>query len=152
MGGQLRIGAAVLQDAEEFLTDRGAVGLEGTGLVAFGPDGDGWRAEMFVAPEQRGQRAELGCWVEVTERGKRELAARLPAGFRYLARSTAIPRRRSTPRPMTRTRRSATRVPSRSWCRTSGSGCAAAWPPAPCTGSRPGGGVRCPPGLTGTGG
>ena len=91
MGGQLRIGAAVLRDAEEFLTDRGADGLEGTGLVAFGPDGDGWRAEMFVAPEQRGQRAELGCWVEVTERGKRELAARLPAGCRYLARVHSHP-------------------------------------------------------------
>ena len=91
MGGQLRIGAAVLRDAEEFLTDRGADGLEGTGLVAFGPDGDGWRAEMFVAPEQRGQRAELGCWVEVTERGKRELAVRLPAGCRYLARVHSHP-------------------------------------------------------------
>ena len=91
MGGQLRIGVAVLRDAEEFLTDRGADGLEGTGLVAFGPDGDGWRAEMFVAPEQRGQRAELGCWVEVTERGKRELAVRLPAGCRYLARVHSHP-------------------------------------------------------------
>ena len=39
MGGQLRIGAAVLRDAEEFLTDRGADGMEGTGLVACGPDG-----------------------------------------------------------------------------------------------------------------
>jgi len=73
----LRIGAAVLRDAGEFLADRGADGLDGTGLVAFGPNGDGWRAEMFVAPEQQGQRAELGCWVEVTERGKRELVARM---------------------------------------------------------------------------
>lgn len=91
MAGQLRIGAAVLRDAEHFLTDRGADGLEGTGLVAFRPDGDGWRGEMFVAPDQRGQRAELGCWVEVTEQGKRELAARLPTGFRYLARVHSHP-------------------------------------------------------------
>jgi hypothetical protein len=88
---QLRIGAAVLRDAGEFLTDRGADGLEGTGLVAFSPAGDGWRAEMFVAPEQRGQRAELGCWVEVTEWGKRELVARLPTGCRYLARVHSHP-------------------------------------------------------------
>ena len=44
-----------------------------------------------MAPEQRGQRAELGCWVEVTERGKRELAVRLPAGCRYLARVHSHP-------------------------------------------------------------
>ena len=91
MAGRLRVGAAVMRDAEGFLTDRGADGLEGTGLVAFSPDGDGWRGEMFVAPDQRGQRAELGCWVEVTEQGKRELAARLPAGFRYLARVHSHP-------------------------------------------------------------
>jgi hypothetical protein len=44
-----------------------------------------------VAPEQRGQRAELGCWVEVTEWGKRELVARLPTGCRYLARVHSHP-------------------------------------------------------------
>jgi hypothetical protein len=91
MAGRLRVGAAVLRDAEHFLTDRGADGLEGTGLVAFSPDGDGWRGEMFVALDQRGQRAELGCWVEVTEQGKRELMARLPTGFRYLARVHSHP-------------------------------------------------------------
>lgn len=89
--GQLLIGGAVLREAEQFLTDRGADGLEGAGLVAFRADSEGWRAEMFVAPEQRGQRAELGCWVEVTEQGKRELAARLPAGCRYLARVHSHP-------------------------------------------------------------
>ncbi|HUY48408.1 MAG TPA: hypothetical protein VMV92_22215 [Streptosporangiaceae bacterium] len=86
-----RIGPAVLRDAEQFLTDRGADGLEGTGLVAFHPDGDGWGAQVFVAPEQRGQRAELGCWVEVTEHGKRQLAVRLPVGCRYLARIHSHP-------------------------------------------------------------
>jgi hypothetical protein len=91
MAARLRIGAAVLRDAQDFLTDRGANGFEGTGLVAFSPEGDDWRAEMFVAPEQRGQRAELGCWVEVTEQGKRELVARLPTGFRYLARVHSHP-------------------------------------------------------------
>ena len=91
MAGRLRVGAAVLRDAEHFLTDRVADGLEGTGLVAFSPDGDGWRGEMFVAPDQRGQRAELGCWVEVTEQGKRELVARLPTGFHYLARVHSHP-------------------------------------------------------------
>jgi hypothetical protein len=91
IAGQLRIGMAILGEAEQFLTDRGADGLEGTGLVAFSPDSDGWRAEKLVAPEQRGQRAELGCWVEVTEQGKRELAVRLPTGCRYLARVHSHP-------------------------------------------------------------
>lgn len=91
MTEQLRIGAAILREAEQFLTDRGADGQEGTGLVAFGRNGDHWRADSFVAPEQRGQRAELGCWVEVTEQGKRELAVRLPAGCRYLARIHSHP-------------------------------------------------------------
>lgn len=91
MARQLRIGASILRDAEQFLTDRGADGLEGTGLVAFSTDSDGWRGEMFVAPDQRGQRAELGCWVEVTEQGKRELVVRLPAGCRYLARVHSHP-------------------------------------------------------------
>lgn len=90
--GGLRIGAAVLLQAEKFLTDRGAVGTEGTGLVAFrlSPDGD-WRAIDFVAPDQRAQRVGLGCWVEVTDYGKRELAVRLARGSRYLARVHSHP-------------------------------------------------------------
>ena len=67
MGGKLRIGASVLRDAEEFLTDRGADGLEGTGLVAFGPDGDGW---PFGRPVQAGEifgRLQQVSGVELVE-------------------------------------------------------------------------------------
>ncbi len=91
-GWVMRIGSAVLTEIERFLTTQGSAGLEGTGLVAFLPEEDGaWRAVEFVAPEQRGQRVGLGCWVEVTDRGKRELALRLPQGCRYLVRVHSHP-------------------------------------------------------------
>jgi hypothetical protein len=91
MAGGLRISGAILEEVEQFLTDRGADGMEGAGLLAFSPDQGGWDAKTFVTPEQRGQRAGLGCWVEVTERGKRQLAAQLPPGCRYLARVHSHP-------------------------------------------------------------
>lgn len=96
MSGQGRaglvIGPDVLAEAERFLTGQGSLGLEGTGLLAARPSGDGgWRAVLFVAPEQRGQSVGRGCWVEVTEQGKRELAVRLPAGCRYAARVHSHP-------------------------------------------------------------
>lgn len=91
-GGPLMIGAEILSRAERILTDRGADGLEGTGLLAFRPDaGAIERAVTFIVPDQVAERGQLGCWVKVTERGKRELATRLPAGCRYLARLHSHP-------------------------------------------------------------
>jgi hypothetical protein len=90
----LRIGPEVLDAVEVFLTDRGADGLEAAGLVGFRAcAGGGWMAETFIAPDQVADNTGLGCWVQVTERGKRELAARLPAGCRYLARIHSHPGR-----------------------------------------------------------
>jgi hypothetical protein len=90
--GVIHLGAEVLAKAEEFLTGRGAEGLEGTGLIACGAESGGvWKAVAFVAPEQSAHRAGSGCWVEVTDRGKRELAVRLPAGCRYLVRIHSHP-------------------------------------------------------------
>lgn len=90
----LRIGPRVLHAADAFLTDRGADGLEAAGLVAFRALADhDWTAETLVIPDQVADNTGLGCWVQVTERGKRELAALLPAGCRYLARIHSHPGR-----------------------------------------------------------
>jgi len=90
----LRIGPDVLHAAEAFLTDRGADGLEAAGLVAFrARSGCDSIAETLIAPDQVADNTGLGCWVQVTERGKRELAARLQAGCRYLARIHSHPGR-----------------------------------------------------------
>ncbi|MGW5744712.1 hypothetical protein [Amycolatopsis sp. NPDC003861] len=83
----------VLAEAETFLTERGSHGVEGTGLIACARAGAGgpWVARRFVAPDQRGQRVGLGCWVEVTDAGKRELASTLGRDERYLVRLHSHP-------------------------------------------------------------
>ena len=82
----------VAADVETFLTDRGADGLEGTGLIAcIRQAEDHWIATRFVAPDQRAKRSLGGCWVEVTEAGKRQLAAGLGRGERYLVRAHSHP-------------------------------------------------------------
>jgi hypothetical protein len=48
------------------------------------------RATRLVVPDQRAG-TRTGCWVEVTERGKRELAATLTLQERYLARIHSHP-------------------------------------------------------------
>ena len=92
VAGVVRLDLEILAEAERFLTDRGADGMEGTGLMAcrVQPD-DSCRAVTFVAPDQRADRPSGGCWVEITERGKRELAVRLPPDCRYLARIHSHP-------------------------------------------------------------
>jgi hypothetical protein len=82
----------VLAAAQEFFTDRGSNGLEGTGLLACRPAADGWWVTgRFVAPDQDARRVNGGCWVQVTEAGKRQLAAGLQPGELYLARIHSHP-------------------------------------------------------------
>jgi hypothetical protein len=89
---RVRLNAAVLDDVEAFLTDRGADGAEGTGLVSCTRrDDDWWDTVAFVAPEQHAEVGPLGCSVEVTERGKEQLAAALPAAHLYLLRVHSHP-------------------------------------------------------------
>jgi hypothetical protein len=81
-----------LVDAAEFFADRGSHGLEGTGLFACRRRADGWWVtDRFVAPDQDARRVGEGCWVEVTEVGKRQLATSLGAGELYLARIHSHP-------------------------------------------------------------
>lgn len=83
---------AVLTQAEQFLTDRGAYGVEGTGLIACTKHADGnWLADRFIAPDQCAHRGDLGCRVEVTDSGKSALAASLGPDERYLVRVHSHP-------------------------------------------------------------
>lgn len=91
---RLSITASVLAEIEQFLTDRGSHGLEGAGLLACRPSHDPalpWRADRVVIPEQIGQRNLVGVSVEVTDRGKSQLAAALALEERYLARVHSHP-------------------------------------------------------------
>nr|BFE63687.1 hypothetical protein GCM10020063_082130 [Dactylosporangium thailandense] len=82
----------MLAAVETFLTDRGAHGVEGAGLVACIPAADGgWVGTRFVTPEQQAHRSPLGCWVEVTEIGKRQLASSLRPDERFLVRVHSHP-------------------------------------------------------------
>jgi hypothetical protein len=84
----------VLAEAEAFLTKRGSHGSRAPGssrACARAGVGGHWVARRFVAPDQRGQRVGLGCWVEVTDAGKRELAATLGRDERYLVRLHSHP-------------------------------------------------------------
>jgi hypothetical protein len=82
----------VLAAAQEFFADQGSYGLEGTGLLAcrLAPGG-WWVTDRFVAPTQDARRVHGGCWVQVTEAGKRELAAGLETGELYIARIHSHP-------------------------------------------------------------
>lgn len=89
---RLRLTDRVLSDVEAFLTDRGADGAEGTGLIAGRPSDDGWwHSAFFFAPDQRAAVERHGCSVEVTDTGKNQLVAALPAGHLYLARVHSHP-------------------------------------------------------------
>lgn len=82
----------LLAAVEDFLTDRGTHGIEGTGLIACTrSEGNSWVGRSFVAPEQRAHHSGSGCWVEVTDAGKRQLAATLRSGERYLIRIHSHP-------------------------------------------------------------
>lgn len=89
---RLRLTAGVLVELEMFLTDRGADGAEGTGLIAAAAGADDWwEAAFFLAPDQRAVTEPYDCSVEVTDTGKDQLVAALPAGHLYLARAHSHP-------------------------------------------------------------
>jgi hypothetical protein len=81
------IPAFVLDEARLPLEEAGVVGLEATGLIAAGPDRV---ARHAVFPDQRAGRTP-GSWVQVTERGKIELALALGTDERYVARIHSHP-------------------------------------------------------------
>jgi hypothetical protein len=81
----------VLNDVSGFLTERGAYGYEGAGLIACIPADSGWISSRLVIPDQRAQRKTGGCSVEVTQRGKDELLTSLLSSERYLLRVHSHP-------------------------------------------------------------
>ncbi len=78
---------AVLDDVGRRLESAGATGAEATALLVAGPGGLVRRA---VFPDQRAGHLPA-CWVEVTERGKRELAAALTDDEQYVSRIHSHP-------------------------------------------------------------
>jgi hypothetical protein len=77
----------VLEQARAFFEQCGSRGCEGTAMIAAGPDRVGRR---LVIPDQRAGPAPR-CWVEVTPKGKLQLAAQLPLGETYVSRIHSHP-------------------------------------------------------------
>lgn len=90
-GGTVVLTDQVLNDVSSFLTERGAYGYEGTGLIACTPNGSGWISAKLVVPDQLATRQMGGCSVEVTQKGKDELLTSLDGGERYLLRVHSHP-------------------------------------------------------------
>lgn len=82
------IAAAALETARVFFEKQGAYGFEGTAMLA-GTDADG--ITRCVIPDQRPYRTRVGVAVEVTDKGKLELAAALALDERWLARIHSHP-------------------------------------------------------------
>jgi hypothetical protein len=82
----LRIADLVLREAGEFFELCGSRGLEGTAMIAARADGV---ATRLVIPDQRARSG--GGWVEVTNRGKLDLAAGLRSDEVYAARIHSHP-------------------------------------------------------------
>lgn len=85
---QITVPRSVLADAEARFLAGGDCGYEVTGMLAAGPDGV---VTSLVVPEQRANPAPY-CWVEITDRGKLELAAALGPDEIYVARIHSHPR------------------------------------------------------------
>jgi hypothetical protein len=85
----LTIAKGALADAAAFLETAGSWGREGTGFLAGYRAGDSASALRFFAPDQVGDSA--GRCVEVTERGKLELAACLRLHEVWIARIHSHP-------------------------------------------------------------
>jgi hypothetical protein len=84
----LRIASAALEDARRFFEQQGALGLEGTAMLA-GSVGKG--ITRCVVPDQQGIRSPFGVAVEVTDRGKLQLAGALGLDERWIARIHSHP-------------------------------------------------------------
>lgn len=88
MSAPLAISAAALEQARIFFEQQGAHGFEGTAMLAGSAVAGVTRC---VIPDQRPYRIGRGVGVEVTEKGKLELAAALGLDERYLARIHSHP-------------------------------------------------------------
>jgi hypothetical protein len=84
---RLVIPVCVLDEARARMEEAGARGCEATGMIVAGPDGV---ARHAVFPDQRAGRA-TGHWVQVTEKGKVELAVALGPDETYVARIHSHP-------------------------------------------------------------
>lgn len=82
----LRIAGSLLHEAGAFFELCGSRGLEGTAMIAARADGV---ATGLVIPDQRARPG--GGWVEVTNRGKLDLAAGLRPDEVYAARIHSHP-------------------------------------------------------------
>jgi hypothetical protein len=85
--GPLVVPSFVLEEVRLHLEEAGVVGVEATGFVVAGPDGI---ARHVIFPDQRAGRSP-SCWVQVTEKGKVELAVALGKDERYAARIHSHP-------------------------------------------------------------
>jgi hypothetical protein len=94
---RLVIPVFVLDEVRVRLEDAGADGCEATGMIVAGPDRV---ARHAVFPDQRASRPDPGAepperwgvhWVEVTDRGKAELALALGPDETYAARIHSHP-------------------------------------------------------------
>ena len=84
---RLELAEAILDEARTFFEDRGSHGFEGTAMIAFNAADGGTR---LVIPTQAATPAPW-CSVEVTMKGKLELAAALGPDERYLSRIHSHP-------------------------------------------------------------
>lgn len=83
----LRVEASALEAAREFFEQQGSVGCEGTAMLAGRPG----EITRCVVPDQVATRTRLGVSVEITGKGKLELASALPDEERYLSRIHSHP-------------------------------------------------------------
>lgn len=79
-----------LESARTFFEDAGSRGCEATGFFAGTEQATEHRVNRFFAPDQRAS-SDPGCWVEVTETGKAQLASTLTLEERWLARIHSHP-------------------------------------------------------------
>lgn len=78
-----------LKDAREFFEDAGAYGREGTGLLLGTRERGILTAKRFIAPDQ--VTGSNSCWVEVTMKGKLQVAASLARDELVVARIHSHP-------------------------------------------------------------
>jgi hypothetical protein len=84
----ITIAASALEVARVFFEQQGTCGFEGTAMLAGTPE-DG--ITRCVIPDQRAYRIGKGVGVEVTDKGKLELASALTLDERWLARIHSHP-------------------------------------------------------------
>jgi hypothetical protein len=82
------LAASALETARTFFEQQGSFGFEGTAMLAGTPSAGITRC---VIPDQRPYRSGRGVGVEVTDKGKLELAAALALDERWLARIHSHP-------------------------------------------------------------